>query len=112
MSDWHYSIVLICQAADQADSNAIAELLEYGPNTFSLPAGPEGATDPTHYYNHSFGAQAFVDMVQALGEGTPPDGLPVKLLPALSRMVIDITDGNDPVQHTNEALATNGLTRI
>ena len=112
MSEWNYSIVLLCQAADQADSNTIAELLGYGPNTFSLPAGPEGATDPTHYFNHSFGAQAFVDMVQALGEGTPPEGMPVELLPALSRMVISIRDGGDPISHVDDVLSSNELTRL
>lgn len=112
MADWHYSIVLLCQSDDQADSNAIAELLKYGPDTFSLPAGPEGATEPTHYFNHSFGAQAFVDMVTALGEGNPPENMPAELLPALSRMVIDITDGGDSVAHTDEVLSANGLVRI
>lgn len=112
MNEWNYSIVLLCQAADQVDSNTIAEALGYGPNTFSLPAGPEGATEPTHYYNHSYGSQVFVDMVIALGEGTPPEGLPVELLPALSQMVIDIADGGDPGQHTNDALAANNLVRL
>lgn len=112
MSEWNYSIVLLCQSADQADSNVIGEALGYGPSTFSLPAGPEGATEPTHYFNHSYGAQSFVDMVNNLGQGTPPEGLPVELLPALSRMVIDITDGGDPVQHVEDVLAANELTRI
>lgn len=113
MSDgWNYSIVLLCQAADQTDSNVIGEALGYGPSTFSLPAGPEGATEPTHYFNHSYGAQAFVDLVHALGEGTPPEGLPEELLPALSRMVISIRDGGDPVAHTDEVLVANNLVRL
>lgn len=112
MSDWRYSIVLVCQAADQADSNMIAEALGYGPDTFSLPAGPEGATEPTHYLNHSFGAQAFVDMVGALYGGSPPEGLPLELLPALSRMVIGVTDGGDPQAHVTAALTALGITPL
>lgn len=104
MSEWNCSIVLLCKAADQADSNVIGEALGYGPDTFSLPAGPEGATEPTHYYNHSYGAQAFVDMVTALGGGTPPEGLPPELLGPLSRMIISVRDGGDPVQHVADVL--------
>lgn len=112
MSEWNYSIVLVIPAADQVAGNQIAEALGYGPDTFSLPAVSEGATEPTHYFNHSFGAQAFVDMVQALGEGNPPEGMPPELLEPLSRMIISIRDGGDPVQHVDEALEENGLVRM
>lgn len=111
MSIWNYSVVFLCLAADQADSNTIAEALGYGPDTFSLPARPESG-EVTHFFNHSFAAQEFVDMVQALGEGTPPEGLPVALLPALNRMVISIRDGGDPVGHVEDVLTANGLVRV
>lgn len=103
--------MLLCLAADQQDSNVIGEALGYGPDTFSLPAGPEGG-EITHYFNHSFAAQEFVDMVEALGQGTPPEGLPVELLPALSRMVISIRDGGDSAQHVADVLAANNLVRL
>lgn len=112
MAAWNYSIVFLCLAADQSDSDAISELLGYGPRTFSLPAGPEGATEPTHYFNHSFAAQEFVDMVEALGQGTPPEGMPENLLPALSRMAISVREGGDPVGHVNDVLAEQGLSRL
>lgn len=112
MAIWTFSAVFICQAADQKASNMIALALDYGPNTFSQPACPEGATEPTHFFNHSWAAKEFVDMVQALSEGNPPENMPVELLPALSRMVIDITDGGDPVAHTDEVLAANSLIRM
>jgi len=112
MAIWNLSAVFVCQAADQEDSNTIALALDYGPNTFSQPAGPEGATAPTHYFNHSWAAQEFADMVTALGEGTAPEGLPVELLPALSRMIISIRDGGDPVAHVDEVLVANNLVRL
>lgn len=111
MSEWNFSIVLVCTENDQVDSNKIGEILGYGPNTFSLPAGQENGPI-THYYNHTYAAQAFVDMINNLGQGTPPEGLPTELLPALSRMIIDINDGGDPVQHTSEVLSSNNLVRI
>jgi len=112
MAAWNFSVVFLCLAADQADSDAISELLGYGPLTFSLPAGPEGATEPTHYFNHSFAAQEFVDMVTELGQGTPPEGMPENLLPALNRMVISVRDGGDPVQHVSDVLSENNLVRL
>ena len=66
MGTWHHSVVLLCAAADQADSNAIGEALGYGPDTFSLPAGPEGGP-VSHYFNHSFAADEFLEMVTAMG---------------------------------------------
>lgn len=112
MSEWNFSIVFICKKEDQDNSNLIAEVLGYGPNTFSLPCGPEGSTEPTHYFNHSFGAQAFVDMVTNLSNGNPPEGLPTELLPALSNMIIDITNGGDPISHTDEVLQNNNLVKL
>lgn len=112
MAAWNYSVVFLCLAGDQTDSDTIAEALGYGPDTFSLPAGPAEATEPTHYFNHSFAAQEFVDLVTTLGEGTPPEGLPEELLPALSRMIISIRDGGDPVAHVDDVLAANNLVRL
>ena len=112
MASWNLSAVFVCAAADQEASNTIALALDYGPNTFSQPAGPEGATVPTHFFNHSWAAQEFADMVQALGEGTAPEGLPEELLPALSRMVISIRDGGDPVGHVDDVLTEHGLVRL
>lgn len=112
MSERNYSVVFVIPAADQAAGNQIAESLGYGPDTFSLPAGPEGTTEPTHYYNHAYSSQILVDMVAAFGEGAPPEGLPQELLGPLSRMVISIRDGGDPGQHVDDVLAANGLTRI
>lgn len=114
MAIWNLSAVFVCGAADQQDANTIALALDYGPDTFSQPAGPDGATTPTHWFNHSWAAQEFADMVQALGEGTPPEGMPENLLPALSRMVISIRDGGggDPVQHIDDVLAANNLVRL
>ena len=110
MSVWNYSVVFLCEAADQADSDTIAEALGYGPDTFSLPAGT--GSEITHYFNHSYAAQEFVDMVSALGEGTAPEGLPEELLPALSRMVISVRDGGDPVGHVDDVLVANNLVRL
>lgn len=108
MSTWHHSVVLLCAAADQADSNAIGEALGYGPDTFSLPAGPEGGPG-SHYFNHSFAADEFLEKVAAMGQGQPPDGMPQELLPALNRMVISIRDGVDPLDHVSDVLSDYGL---
>jgi len=112
VAEWRYSVVFLCLAADQSDSDAISELLGYGPSTFSLPAGPKGATEPTHYFNHSFAAQEFVDTVEALGQGTPPEGMPKNLLSTLSQMVISIRDGGDPVGHVSDVLSENNLVKL
>ena len=112
MSDgWNYSIVLLCQAADQADSNVIGEALGYGPDTFSLPAGVEGGP-VSHYFNHSFAPDEFIEKVTAMGQGQPPEGMPQELLPALNRMVISIRDGGDPLDHVSDVLSDYGLMRL
>ena len=99
------SIVLIIPADLRDLANGLGEALGHGPNSYSVAL--TNATEPTHYGLHTWGTQAFVDMLDA---GVMPDGLDYPqadfdaVMAALIKSVRD-----DMTGHFADVCAAHGL---
>ena len=99
------SIVLIIPADLHDKANALGEALGHGPNNYSVAL--TNSTEPTHYGLHTWGTQAFVDMLDA---GVMPDGLvypQADFDAVMAALVQSVRD--DMTRHFAEVCAVNGL---
>jgi hypothetical protein len=122
MSDYAYSVVMICPAADQLDANHLSCAMQYDAwpgNTFSVPLSPTGESPPTHYGCRGDSTQEFVAILADASDGTLPDapwGL-FQLTPelvggVLGRMIVSVLPTDARSNHFEAVLAENGLQRI
>ncbi len=66
------SAVLILPDDQVATGNAVSEAMGWGSPAYTVPLSADGSEPATHYGLHTWGTQAFVDMLDA---GVMPDGL-------------------------------------
>lgn len=65
-----HSAVLIVPAALRDKANALGAALAYGPQSYTVPLGPEGA--PTHYGAHTWAADDFFARIAGARTGVLP----------------------------------------
>ena len=102
------SIVLIIPADLHDKANALGEALGHGPNNYSVAL--TNSTEPTHYGLHTWGTQAFVDMLDA---GVMPDGLvyPQADFDAVMAALVQSVRA-DMTGHFAEVCTANGLVMV
>lgn len=92
------SVVLLIPAAHQAEINAIAEAAGYGPDNLTCPLiHTDGST---WFGGHTWAAPAFLTDIGS----APPS-------PALAALVMSVREGGEPLEHWNNVLLENSLTR-
>lgn len=94
------SVVIITPTADRAAMNALADSMGYGPDTFIVGIGPEGAE--THYGMHAWAEDGglFHNLVLSVLAGFVPPGLE-QHAEVLSRLLVGDMDaaGANPQAH-------------
>lgn len=69
------SVVLIIPADLRDKADQLAELMGWGPNSYSVPLSADGTEPATHYGLHTWAAQSFVDMLTGAQGGVMPPEL-------------------------------------
>jgi len=110
------SCVLIIPVAQQAEANALAEAMGWGPGSYSVPLSPTGTDPATHYGLHSWVDDSFVSMLQGAARGQAPQALLDAGYPAqdlsdvMSNLISDVTASMDG--HFDAVCVAHGLQRI
>ena len=108
------SCVLIVPTAHRDNANAIAEMMGWGPNNFSVPLSVAGSLPATHYSLHAWVAPEFVEMLAAAGDGTMPNALagfpPSDFAAVVGNLVVSIRD--DLAGHFADLCATRRLALV
>jgi hypothetical protein len=122
MSDFPFSVVLICAASVQAKANLLACALGHDVlpgSTYSVPLSSGEPSSVTHYGCRTGAQQTFVDILLGASTGTLPDipwedfGLTVEdVWTVLAGLMFDIRGAEELTTHFDAVLAENGLTRI
>jgi hypothetical protein len=69
------SCVLIVPLAYHAAANQLAELMGWGPNSYSVPLSADGSEPATHYGLHAWVTPEFEAMIAGTGQGEMPEAL-------------------------------------
>ncbi len=70
------NVALIINAACLDKANALAEVMGWGPNSYSVPLSPDGTEPATHWgLNVAEARPEFLAMLAGAAEGEMPDGL-------------------------------------
>lgn len=122
MTEYIYSVVLLCPANKQAEANRLACAIGHDVmpgKTFSVPCSPTGEEPATHYGCHTVAMQSFVDLFTDAAGGTLPDitwsdfdlteQMVADLLPAL---VFSARTDLFGLSHFTSVLGDNGLKRV
>lgn len=100
------SVVLIIPAALKSDADTLAELLGYGPNSYSVPLSADGTEPATHYGLHTWAEQSFLDMLSA---ENIPEGLE-QYAPVKDAVIVSVR--SDMTNHFSEILIDNNLQQV
>jgi hypothetical protein len=108
------SCVLIVPLAYHAAANQLAELMGWGPNSYSVPLSASGPA--THYGLHAWVTPEFEAMIAGAGQGEMPEalvqaGYPLAtFLGIMGSLISSIRDSIDG--HWQEVLDANGLEMV
>lgn len=105
-----FSAVLIVPVALLADANKLGEVLDWGPNNYSVALSANNGSTATHYGLHSWVAQSFVDMLTAAegGQLPPiPDMTQQQVVAVLSGLIASIRPTSE--SHWADVLSANGF---
>ena len=116
-----HSAVLILPLSLREAGDLIGAAMGWGPVSYSIPVGAEGAGVATHIALRADVTPAFIAMIAAAREGTYPDGLPGAVLgPVVAALIADFApDPTDPARpalwgeaHLDAVLTAHGLVRL
>lgn len=99
------STVLLIPAALQADGNAVAEQMGWGPSNYSVPVTTDGTT-VSHYGLHTFTSAQFQGWVE--GTEPLPEGM-THAQPVIDALIYSFRDDIKNREHFDAVLAANGL---
>lgn len=104
------SAVLTVPVASREDANTLGEAMGWGPDNYSVPLGPVGGEDVTHYGLHAWAEQSFVDTLGAAAGGhlpVVPGMTPQQVGGVLSALVFSVRTSSEG--HWASVLADRGL---
>lgn len=110
------SCVLITPSPNRDAANQLAELMGWGPGSYSVPLSADGTDPATHYGLHAWVQPSFEAMLVGAAEGTMPEalaqaGYPEAVFLALMGSLIAST--RDSMEgHWQDVVTANGLQAV
>lgn len=110
------SCVLITPVANRDAANQLAELMGWGPGSYSVPLSADGTEPATHFGLHAWVQPEFEALLSGAAEGIMPEGLAqagypeAVFLGIMASLITSLRD--DMTGHWQDVLTTSGLQTV